>query len=177
MHQLERIIEREFQKAKERRWDCIYIVVDLHETVFKSTYKLTQPEFFPHAKETLQYLSTRKDIVLICWSSLSPKQFNEQYLPVFLQSRIIFQFLNENPLEKNTDYADFSKKFYFNILLDDKAGFNPYEDWQIVHEAILSKPQLNAQSLVGYRITAVVGSTPPLPTVKHKNEHGATAQS
>ena len=28
----------------------------------------------------------------------------------------------------------FEKKFYFNILLDDKAGFDPETDWSVIKE-------------------------------------------
>ena len=50
---------------------------------------------------------------------------------------IKFDYINENPLEVNSELSDFSKKFYFNILLDDKAGFYPKEDWQIVLDFFL----------------------------------------
>lgn len=39
---------------------------------------------------------------------------------------------NENPECGNTDYADFTTKPYFNILLDDKAGMEMNSDWSLV---------------------------------------------
>lgn len=141
---IEKVIDREFLKAKKRDWNAIYIVVDIHDTVFKSTYASSnEKEFYPNAKEALKYLSERKDIILICWSSISEEIYKREYLPIFESEKIKFQFLNENPLEKNTSYADFSKKFYFNLLLDDKAGFDPFTDWQLVHNTIFFWEELN----------------------------------
>jgi hypothetical protein len=42
---------------------------------------------------------------------------------------IHIKYVNENPLEKDTEYASFVKKPYFSIVLDDKAGFDPNHDW------------------------------------------------
>ena len=47
----------------------------------------------------------------------------EQYLTMFRQEGINFEYVNENPEAKNTQYGCFDKKPYMNIILDDKAGF------------------------------------------------------
>jgi hypothetical protein len=44
---------------------------------------------------------------------------------------------NCNPDEKNTPYADFSLKPYFNILIDDKAGFDPNTDWDGIRKTLI----------------------------------------
>lgn len=49
--------------------------------------------------------------------------------------------VNSNPDEKDTKTGDFSKKFYFNILLDDRAGFQPETDWLEICRIIDSFPQ------------------------------------
>jgi len=54
------------------------------------------------------------------------------------KKKINFDFVNKNPSENNTSYADFSKKFYFNILLDDKAFFEP-SDWVEISEWIKTR--------------------------------------
>ena len=46
---------------------------------------------------------------------------------------IKIDFFNNNPEAKNTEYGDFTVKPYYNILLDDKAGFDPEEDWRIIY--------------------------------------------
>ena len=40
---------------------------------------------------------------------------------------------------KDTDFQDFSEKPYFNILLEDKAGFDPNKDWELILEYLTLK--------------------------------------
>lgn len=48
---------------------------------------------------------------------------------------IWFKYINENPECPSTELCNFDSKFYFNILLDDKAGFVGDTDWLIIqHE-------------------------------------------
>jgi hypothetical protein len=42
---------------------------------------------------------------------------------------INIDYINSNPDVVNTEYGDFSRKPYFNIIIDDKAGFEPETDW------------------------------------------------
>jgi hypothetical protein len=138
---LKSVLAREFKKAIDRRWQCIYVAVDFHDTIFKSLYHHKDFEFFDGAERCLKYLTDRPDVVLIGWSSLSMDIYKKVYDKAFLEKGIVFRFLNENPLEGNTHYADFSKKFYFNILIDDKAGWNANTgDWQRLHAAFQEFP-------------------------------------
>ena len=34
------------------------------------------------------------------------------------------------------------QKFYFNVLLDDKAGFNPEHDWELIDYHLSNIPKL-----------------------------------
>jgi hypothetical protein len=48
-----------------------------------------------------------------------------------------FHYVNHNPECPSDELCDFSKKFYMNILLDDKAGFDATTDWlEIKNELI-----------------------------------------
>ena len=50
---------------------------------------------------------------------------------------IKFDYLNENPeCLTESHQGDYSKKFYFNLLLDDRAGFDYTTDWNILVETI-----------------------------------------
>ncbi len=46
---------------------------------------------------------------------------------------IKFDYVNENPeihaLSSDPKSSDFSDKFYFNVGIDDKFGFDPESDW------------------------------------------------
>jgi hypothetical protein len=47
-----------------------------------------------------------------------------------------FNGINCNPECPSTDLCDFQDKFYFNFLLDDKAGFDGTKDWREIYEAL-----------------------------------------
>jgi len=124
-------IKKEFAKASSRSWDKIYVFVDLHETILIPNWdaeNLTH-DYYEGAKELLQELSAREDICLVLWTCSHHAEIC-QYLKKFKTDDIRFDFINGNP-EVTTDYSgennygDYSRKPYWNILLDDKAGFFP----------------------------------------------------
>ena len=126
-----------FRKAfllkKTRNWERIYVLIDIHDTIFHATYNAKETyEWMPFAKETLQLMSSRNDICLILWSSSYENKLNE-YVEYLLNNNIKIDFVNKNPLEKNSILSDFSTKFYFNVGIDDKFGFDPYEDWEKIY--------------------------------------------
>lgn len=135
---------KEFKKAKSRGWKDIYVFVDLHETCVEPNYTPGEitTEFYPYAKETLQLMTKRPDIKLVMWTSSHPKEIN-QYIRFFIENQIEFLYVNENP-EVTTQlggYGNYDKKPYMNILIDDKAGFDPIE-WKDVHSIVQEIPQL-----------------------------------
>lgn len=111
----------------------LYVFVDIHSTVLEPTYKENCKElnFYPKAKEALQLLSNRHDIVLTYYSCTPLEQCKEQS-ELFKEHGIVFDYHNENPEITNADtkYGCYLHKPYFNVLLDDKAGFEPEVDWQ-----------------------------------------------
>jgi len=40
--------------------------------------------------------------------------------------------VNENPEVLNLKYGCYDKKPYFNVVFEDKAGFDPMTDWLLV---------------------------------------------
>jgi hypothetical protein len=65
---------------------------------------------------------------LILWSSCHPEEYSA-IIGFLEQHGIAVDYFNENPEIENTPSGNFEKKFYFSILLDDKAGFDPETDW------------------------------------------------
>ncbi len=126
-----------FKKIEQRGWDTLYWAVDIHDTCIKSNYSTENipTEFFPLAKETLQILSNRPDCCLILFTC-SHQHHIEQYLTLFKDCDIIFKYVNENPEVPNTELGAYDKKFYTNFYLDDKAGFDPEVDWNIIYTTI-----------------------------------------
>ena len=127
-----------FKRAKEKNWDYIYVLVDVHGTIFTPSYlKEEKYEFYPYAKEALQLLSKDPNIKLILWTS-STNQAALDYGVVFNRNKIYFDYLNCNPeVERqptDPETLDLSSKYYFNIGIDDKFGFEPETDWKIIYE-------------------------------------------
>lgn len=130
-------IIKTFETKKTREWDTLYWAVDIHDTCVKANYsKDTLPtEFFSGAKEVLQRISNRKDCCLILYTCSHPPEI-EQYLELFKSNGINFKYVNKNPEPKDTAFGCFKDKFYFNLMLDDKAGFNANTDWSEISEAL-----------------------------------------
>lgn len=128
-----------WRKKDERGWDCVYIMVDLHNVILPSNYhKGNDLQFIsPFAEKCLQYLSKKDDVRLILWTSSYPDEV-DNVLEWLEKADINFSYVNINPLEKSTEYADFSEKPYFNILLDDKAGFEG-NDWKEIWQWIQNR--------------------------------------
>ena len=127
-----------FKRAKEKHWDYIYVLVDVHGTIFKPSYLNEEKyEFYPYAKEALQLLSKDPNIKLILWTS-STYQAALDYGVVFNRNKIYFDYLNCNPeVERQStdpETLDLSSKYYFNIGIDDKFGFEPETDWKTIYE-------------------------------------------
>jgi hypothetical protein len=124
-----------FLTTFKKEWYETYWIFDLHGTIIKPTYKSTQILFYPFAKETLQFLTeTRPDIKKILWTSSFPEEIKE-YNKKFKRNKIKFEFINCNPdidhIKGNFGY--YKEKFYFDVMFDNKAGFNPEKDWELVY--------------------------------------------
>jgi hypothetical protein len=127
-------IENAFRLKAERKWDTLYVVVDAHGTMIRPYHNAL--ELYPEAIEVLQWFGKRKDFKLILWSSSYMAEL-EQIDSLCMRNKILFHYINQNPNENNTKMADFSKKFYFNILIDDKAGFEPETDWALIKKELI----------------------------------------
>jgi hypothetical protein len=137
-------IDKAYQLKKERNWEYVYWCIDLHNTIIKTLYtnglgyeKIKNPEFFPCAEEVLQYLTNKKDVVLILWTSSHQNEI-ENIDRLLKEHGIRFDHFNNNPIEQNNGWSVFDTgKFYFNILLDDKAGFDGNTDWIKIKEELI----------------------------------------
>jgi hypothetical protein len=131
-----------FEYKEKRGWDKTYWFFDLHGTVLKPnyTYGNTPTEFYPYAKETLQYLSKLSEVEMIIYTCSHPHEIQE-YVNLFKENNITFKYINENP-EVSTQldgYGCYDKKPYMNVLFEDKAGFDPEIEWLEVLEYMKSK--------------------------------------
>ncbi len=124
-----------YEHMIKRNWDHTYWAVDIHGTILKPNYEYGNipKEFYPYAKEALQYISKMEDVVMILYTCSHPHEI-EQYIEYFKENDIHFKYINENPeVKTNLDgYGCYDKKPYMNVLFEDKAGFDGETDWALV---------------------------------------------
>ena len=134
-------IRRTFEMKKAKNWPEIYWCIDLHGTIIPSgkteSDQTDAAKFYPGAQEVLEWLSNRKDILIILWTS-TPAARIPNVLEWLEDNNIHFDFVNHNNHAKDTPRSDFSKKFYFNVLLDDRAGFEPETDWLAIKNELIA---------------------------------------
>lgn len=140
-------IEKFYQDKEKRGWEKGFFFFDIHGTILKPNYSYgnTPKEFYPYAKETLQYISKLTDICMIIYTCSFPHEI-EEYIKLFESYDIKFQYINENPeiLTDINGYGCYDKKPYMNVLFEDKAGFSGEEDWLLVLNLLKEKyPEFN----------------------------------
>ena len=117
-------------QAGQRGWKKTFWAFDIHNTMIIPNYSSEEipPTFYPHALEVMQLISRRSNIVRILYTCSHPAEI-EKYLHLFQRNRIHFDYVNENPDVCNDGYGFYDHKLYFNVLFEDKAGFDPITDW------------------------------------------------
>jgi hypothetical protein len=135
------MILKSWQKQKENKYYEQYWLFDLHGTIIKPNYIKGSIEvvYYPFAKECLQIITSRKDIRTIIFTS----SFTEElagYDKVFRNDNIFFKYYNENPeiCEENGMFGYYKYKPYFDIMFEDKAGFNPETEWKQIYQLLTS---------------------------------------
>lgn len=124
--------ETAFKRMKEKNWDKIYVLVDIHDTVFEATYsKEEYYRWYPYAKEALHLMTINPRISLILWTSSYPNAI-DKYNEVFEQSKIHFDQVNLNDETEDNELSCFAQKTYFNVGIDDKFGFDARVDWEMI---------------------------------------------
>ena len=143
-------IEEAYIYAQKKGWPTLYWLVDIHSTIAESNYADEMPSLIQEAVPAIQELQSYSETCLILWSSCY-KHDHLRYMRHFLiEGGMKFTYFNENPEIVSTATGDFSMKPYFNVLIDDKAGFRR-NDWKMVVEAVrtcrakypLAKPKVD----------------------------------
>jgi hypothetical protein len=131
-----RAIENSIKHAKQKKWDKTFWAFDLHGTILVPNYKGGQipTEFYPFALETLQMISKMPSVCMIMYTCSHPHEI-EEYKELFKSNNILFEHFNNNPEVVDGAYGYYKDKFYFNVLFEDKAGFDPSE-WPSVNAFI-----------------------------------------
>lgn len=124
--------------ATTKGWGKTYWAFDIHGTILKPTFKpgVISTEFYPYAKEVMQLISRQSDIVRILYTCSYPHEI-DAFLRCFEREGIHFDYVNENPDICDGAYGHYEGKFYFNVLFEDKAGFDPLTDWKRVYDLLI----------------------------------------
>lgn len=132
---IDKTISLAFNRAKEKNWEYVVFLIDIHDTIFKGTYNNTENfEYLGKSKEALQLMSARKDIKIILWSSTFNKS---KYILQLYKDNIIIDAFNRNiDGIENTEIAHFDEKPYFNIGIDNAFGFEAETDWEEVIKSL-----------------------------------------
>lgn len=131
-----------FKRMKDRNWEKIYVLVDIHDTIFEACYhNKEEHKWFPYAKETLEIMSYAQNICLIVWSSTYPQQMVD-YLNYFKENGVKFDYANGNRETENTSLSCFNDKTYFNVGIDDKFGFEAEKDWKVLYDYLVESIRL-----------------------------------
>lgn len=134
-------IERSFKMKDERNWDTLYVATDLHSTIIKPHYNDTV-EFYPDSIEVIKWFNSRPDFRVILWTSSYEPEITA-FLIEAHKKGIRIDFVNSNPLEQNSKKGCFTRKFYFNILLEDRAGFVGETDWTLIKNELIRLGEWN----------------------------------
>ena len=134
MKSITEILKHTFEQKEVRKYAKIYWAIDLHDTVITGKYNRFNEGamIFPHAKEVLDYLHDSPVHQTILWTS----SWTDAVQDILKRYDLKFNYFNENPECPSTDMCDFNKKHYFNVLIDDKAGFQGITDWFEIGEAL-----------------------------------------
>lgn len=120
------------------KYKYIYIAIDIHGTIFQPSRNEEELyKYIGYAKEALQKLSNNENFKLIIFSSSYPENI-KKYVEKLKNDQIHIDYIMENPEVTSNEYANFEKKFYYDILLDDKAGFEP-NDWFEIYNFLSKK--------------------------------------
>lgn len=135
---------RAYNVAAERDWNVVYWCVDLHGTVLEANYSSAEFKFIDDkVVAALQKIRALPETRLILWSAVT-KEDEIKIREMFEANGIHVDYVNENPEIANTKTGNFEDKFYFSVLVDDKAGFVPSMWTSVARQAENSHKQLVA---------------------------------
>ena len=129
-------IQHLLENREKNGYEYLYFLIDVHNTILVPSFDKTEEYiYYDGAKEALQLLSKCKFIKLIMWTS-TYKDKIDLYVTHFNENNIHFDFINENPMMKNTTIGCFNEKFFYDVGIDDKFGFDAQSDWKTLIDVI-----------------------------------------
>lgn len=146
MTRINKLFRKRFAYARRKQWDKIYVLVDIHDTVIESNYdKENIPNrFYEFAEDCLRKMSDSPDFCLILWTCSHMNEIGK-YIKLFADRGIRFDYVNENPevMTQQNGYGCYDSKMFADVILDDKAGFEPESDWPAIRQFLDDYVPLN----------------------------------
>lgn len=130
-------IKKVFSDQKEGKYSNIYILIDIHNTILVPSFDQEENYiYYPYAQKVLELLSSNPNVKLILWSSTYQDKI-QNYIDNFIKNGIVFDYINQNPEIANSSFGCFDHKFFFDIGIDDKFGFDPNHDWKKIYNFLV----------------------------------------
>ena len=118
------------ERADQKGWDTLYLLLDIHSTVMVPNWEGKSKDFYPLCIEALQLISKDPVYKIIMWTC-SKEEDRLHYKKLLEDRGIEIYSINSNPdTEGVLNWGDYSQKLYCNVLLDDKAGFDASTEWK-----------------------------------------------
>lgn len=137
-----RAVKAAYEKHSEK-YPHIFWKIDLHGVCLRSSYQSGEYEWInDDVVPALKQIMNCPHSKIILWSSCYEHE-QSKIIEFFNNSGVRVDFFNENPLFGNTEYGCFDQKFYFSILIDDKAGFDPDTEWKIITDFLIEADKKN----------------------------------
>lgn len=160
-----RAVKAAYEKHSEK-YPHIFWKIDLHGVCLRSSYQSGEYEWInEHVVPALKQIMNCPHSKIILWSSCYDHE-QEKIIEFFNRSGVRVDFFNENPLFANTEYGCFDQKFYFSILIDDKAGFDPDTEWKMIGD-FLRKNSLRMEGALQTEINGIIDHY-----MRNTNPHG-----
>ena len=141
-------IRNAYAKFDTRNYDYLYLALDIHGTCADSDYHNVSSSLYNVAIKPLQVISHLPEVKIILFSCCHPHDF-ESYFKLFQQNDIKISYFNSNPEIPNTKMGCFDLKFYYDVIFEDKGGFDP-SMFPSVADAFLVHRQFNKRVLQKY---------------------------
>jgi len=138
---IDRAIRRSFQKKYDNGWEefpRMFWAIDLHGVILKSTYReaFGEQDLNKDCIDVLRWLSNHSNMSIILFTA-SNQSYIDEVMTFFKKLGIRFDHVNTNPEIQTKGFCNVDKKFYFDILIDDKAGFEIDSDWSLVKDTLI----------------------------------------
>lgn len=154
MKSISELLDGRITENIRRGYKTLYVMLDVHGTLVRPSKEThiatgdteesvplatTSVDFYPQALQCLKLLkqNAKIGVKLILWTSGKREAVLDIVHRMKAEAGVEVDFINENPDYPGNSYADFSKKFCFDVLFDDKAGFDPEADWIELHKFLV----------------------------------------